>query len=77
MSRQPLWSSSMQPRVPELGRFAEPALLILVSLSDPPLHYMLLMTDLSRSDAVGAQLDVVIPWLERRLSMRDHAAPQG
>jgi AcrR family transcriptional regulator len=42
----------------------------------PPLHYMLLMTGLSRSDAVEAQLDVVIPWLERRLAMRDHAAPQ-
>jgi len=34
------------------------------------------MTGLSRSDAVEAQLDVVIPWLERRLAMRDHAAPQ-
>src|SRR3712207_8150931 len=29
---------SMPPRVPELGRFAEPALLILVSLSDGPKH---------------------------------------
>ena len=35
----------------------------------PPLHYMLLMTGLSRSDAVEAQLDVVIPWLERRLAL--------
>ena len=28
----------MEPKVPELGRFAEPALLILVSLSDGPKH---------------------------------------
>jgi hypothetical protein len=37
----------------------------------PPLHYMLLMTGLSRSDAVEAQLDVVIPWLENRLALRE------
>ena len=43
----------------------------------PPLHYTLLMTGLSRSDAVEAQLDVAIPWLERRLAMRADAAPQG
>jgi DNA-binding PadR family transcriptional regulator len=34
-----------QPRVPELGRFAEPALLILVSLSDGPKHGYAIMTD--------------------------------
>ena len=28
----------MEPRIPELGRFAEPALVILVSLSDGPKH---------------------------------------
>ena len=35
----------MEPRVPDLGRFAEPALLILVSLSDGPKHGYAIMTD--------------------------------
>jgi DNA-binding PadR family transcriptional regulator len=35
----------MNPHVPELGRFAEPALLILVSLSDGPKHGYAIMTD--------------------------------
>jgi DNA-binding PadR family transcriptional regulator len=35
----------MQPRIPELGRFAEPALVILVSLSDGPKHGYAIMTD--------------------------------
>jgi DNA-binding PadR family transcriptional regulator len=35
----------MPPKVPELGRFAEPALLILVSLSDGPKHGYAIMTD--------------------------------
>lgn len=43
----------------------------------PPLHITLLMSGLSRSDAVEAQLDVVIPWLERRLAASDQAAAQG
>ena len=34
-----------QPTIPELGRFAEPALLILVSLSDGPKHGYAIMTD--------------------------------
>jgi len=34
-----------QPRVPDLGRFAEPALLILVSLTDGPKHGYAIMTD--------------------------------
>ena len=38
----------MSPTVPELGRFAEPALLILVSLSDGPKHGYAIM--LSTSD---------------------------
>jgi len=33
------------PRIPELGRFAEPALLILVSLSDGPKHGYAIMSD--------------------------------
>lgn len=35
----------METRIPELGRFAEPALLILVSLSDGPKHGYAIMTD--------------------------------
>lgn len=35
----------MQPSIPDLGRFAEPALLILVSLSDGPKHGYAIMTD--------------------------------
>ena len=34
-----------KPRVPDLGRFAEPALLILVSLTDGPKHGYAIMTD--------------------------------
>ncbi len=36
----------MESRIPELGRFAEPALLILVSLSDGPKHGYAIMVDL-------------------------------
>src|SRR3954463_8193502 len=35
----------MTAQIPELGRFAEPALLILVSLSDGPKHGYAIMTD--------------------------------
>ena len=35
----------MNTRIPELGRFAEPALLILVSLSSGPKHGYAIMTD--------------------------------
>ena len=35
----------MVTRIPELGRFAEPALLILVSLSDGPKHGYAIMAD--------------------------------
>jgi DNA-binding PadR family transcriptional regulator len=35
----------MTPTIPELGRFAEPALLILVSLSEGPKHGYAIMTD--------------------------------
>ncbi|HEX5826752.1 MAG TPA: PadR family transcriptional regulator [Candidatus Limnocylindrales bacterium] len=35
----------MDPRVPDLGRFAEPALVILVSLSDGPKHGYAIMAD--------------------------------
>ena len=35
----------MQPKVPEFGRFAEPSLLILVSLSDGPKHGYAIMQD--------------------------------
>ena len=36
---------SMVTRIPELGRFAEPAVLILVSLSDGPKHGYAIMAD--------------------------------
>ena len=35
----------MEHRIPELGRFTEPAMLILVSLSDGPKHGFAIMTD--------------------------------
>ena len=35
----------MEPTIPEYGRFAEPALPILVSLSDGPKHGYAIMTD--------------------------------
>jgi len=35
-----------EARMPELGRFAEPALLILVSLGDGPKHGYAMMTDI-------------------------------
>lgn len=35
----------MTPTIPELGRFAEPALLILVSLTEGPRHGYAIMTD--------------------------------
>ena len=35
----------MKTEIPELGRFAEPALLILVSLTDGPKHGYAIMTD--------------------------------
>jgi DNA-binding PadR family transcriptional regulator len=35
----------MDVKIPELGRFGEPALLILVSLSDGPKHGYAIMTD--------------------------------
>jgi DNA-binding PadR family transcriptional regulator len=35
----------MTPQMPELGRFGEPALLILISLSDGPKHGSAIMTD--------------------------------
>ena len=36
----------MEPKVPEFGRFAEPSLLILVSLSDGPKHGYAMMQDI-------------------------------
>jgi len=35
----------MEPKIPAFGRFAEPALLILVSLSDGPKHGYAIMQD--------------------------------
>lgn len=39
----------MEPKVPEFGRFAEPSLLILVSLSDGPKHGYAIMQDVESS----------------------------
>ena len=39
----------MSPETPEFGRFAEPALLILVSLSDGPKHGYAIMQDVERT----------------------------
>lgn len=38
----------MEPKVPGFGRFAEPSLLILVSLSDGPKHGYAIMQDVER-----------------------------
>jgi DNA-binding PadR family transcriptional regulator len=39
----------MERKIPEFGRFAEPALLILVSLSDGPKHGYAIMQDVERT----------------------------
>ena len=39
----------MEPTIPEFGRFAEPSLLILVSLSDGPKHGYAIMTDVEHA----------------------------
>ena len=39
----------MEPTIPEFGRFAEPSLLILVSLSDGPKHGYAIMTDVEQA----------------------------
>ena len=39
----------MERKTPEFGRFAEPALLILVSLSDGPKHGYAIMQDVERT----------------------------
>ena len=38
----------MEPKIPEFGRFAEPSLLILVSLSDGPKHGYAIMQDVEQ-----------------------------
>ena len=43
-----------QSQVPDIGRFAEPALLILVSLADGPKHGYAIMTDVE--DGTGRPL---------------------
>lgn len=39
----------MEPTIPEFGRFAEPSLLILVSLSDGPKHGYAIMQDVEQT----------------------------
>jgi DNA-binding MarR family transcriptional regulator len=45
-------SSQPTPRLADLGRFSEPALLILVSLADGPKHGYAIMDDVARLAAV-------------------------
>ncbi|MBA3234497.1 MAG: PadR family transcriptional regulator [Chloroflexi bacterium] len=59
----------MTDDVPELGRFAEPALYILVSLSDGPKHGYAIMTDveeISGSPLGPGTLYAALARLERR-----------
>ena len=59
----------MNTRIPELGRFAEPALLILVSLSSGPKHGYAIMTDVEAisGDPLGpGTLYAALARLERR-----------
>src|SRR3954464_5566417 len=59
----------MEPRIPELGRFAEPALLILVSLTDGPKHGYAIMTDVEAGTGkpMGpGTLYAALPRLEQR-----------
>ena len=46
--------SPSSPRIPDLGRFAEPSLYILLSLSEGPKHGYAIMTDVE--DVSGTQL---------------------
>jgi DNA-binding PadR family transcriptional regulator len=42
-----------QPQPADLGRFAEPAMLVLVSLTDGPKHGYAIMTDIESFDGTG------------------------
>ena len=57
----------MAPKIPEFGRFAEPSLLILVSLSDGPKHGYAIMQDVEQGTGrpMGAgTLDAALARLE-------------
>jgi len=43
-----VWSPALESKLPEFGRFAEPSLLILVSLSDGPKHGYAIMQDVEQ-----------------------------
>jgi DNA-binding PadR family transcriptional regulator len=67
----------MNTRIPELGRFAEPALLILVSLSNGPKHGYAIMTDITAFSGVDMEpgtLYGALSRLERRGWIRPLAA---
>ena len=62
-----------------LGRFADPSLLILTSLSDGPKHGYAIMTDITAFSGVGLEpgaLYGALPRLERRGWIRPLAAEQ-
>jgi DNA-binding PadR family transcriptional regulator len=64
----------MPPRTPDLGRFAEPAMLVLVSLSDGPKHGYAIMADVesfSRAPMGPGTLYAVLA----RLEEAGHVAP--
>ncbi|OGO59524.1 MAG: hypothetical protein A2V85_09315 [Chloroflexi bacterium RBG_16_72_14] len=50
------------------------AMAVMANAVGPPLHYALRGAGLSPAAAVEAQLDVVVPWLERRLAAADGTA---
>ena len=56
-----------QPSIPEFGRFAEPALLILVSLSEGPKHGYAIMADVEAGPgARWARAPSTRHWLDWR-----------
>ena len=69
----------MEPTIPEFGRFAEPSLLILVSLSDGPKHGYAIMTEYIASylqRLSGPQLDRVREDLECLAAFARHGLRQ-
>ena len=61
----------MEHSTPELGRFAKPAMLILVSLSDGPKHGFAIMTDV---EAGSGRPMVPGPCTRRSLASRSAAS---
>ena len=67
----------MHGKFDDLGRFADPSVLILTSLADGPKHGYAIMTDISAFSGVGMEpgtLYGALSWLERRGWVRPLAA---